>query len=75
ADGVIKALEGLTFDGPKGSYTVRAEDHVLLQAMTLVKLKNTDDADFNFFELVTKFTPEETAPPCAVPAELNRCTK
>jgi len=73
ADGVIKALEGLTFDGPKGSYTVRAEDHVLLQPMTLAKLKNTNDPDFKFFELVTKFKPEETAPPCAVPAELNRC--
>ncbi|NNJ11710.1 substrate-binding domain-containing protein [Chloroflexales bacterium ZM16-3] len=73
ADGMIKALEGMTFDGPKGSYTVRAEDHVLLQPMTLVKLKNTTDPDFKFFDLVSAFTPEETAPPCAVPAELARC--
>lgn len=73
ADGLIKALEGMTFDGPKGKYTVRAEDHVLLQPMTLVKLKNTTDPDFKFFDLMTLFAPEDTAPPCAAPAELNRC--
>ncbi|MBX0329400.1 substrate-binding domain-containing protein [Oscillochloris sp. ZM17-4] len=73
ADGMIKALEGMSFDGPKGSYTIRAEDHVLLQPMTLVKLLNTTDPDFKFFEVASAFTPEETAPPCAVPAEMNRC--
>ena len=73
ADAMIKALEGMKFDGPKGQYIVRPEDHVLLQPMTLVKLVNTTDPDFKFFELVKAFTPEETAPPCAVPAELNRC--
>ncbi|WP_031458805.1 substrate-binding domain-containing protein [Chloroflexus sp. MS-G] len=73
ADGLIAALEGMTFDGPKGKYTVRPEDHVLLQPMTLVRLLNTTDPDFKFFELVTLFTPEQTAPPCAVPAALGRC--
>ena len=73
ADGMIKSLEGMQFDGPKGSYTVRPEDHVLLQPMTLVKLTNTTDPDFKFFDLVKLFKPEETAPPCAVPAEMNRC--
>lgn len=73
AEALIKALEGLQFDGPKGAYMVRAEDHVLLQPMTLVKLTSTTDPDFKFFELLQLFTPEETAPPCAVPAELNRC--
>lgn len=73
AAGLIEALEGLSFDGPKGSYTVRAEDHVLLQPMTLVRLVNPNASDFQFFELVSSFDPEETAPPCAVPAELGRC--
>ena len=41
--------------------------------MTLVKLTNTTDPDFKFFDLVTLFKPEETAPPCAVPAEQGRC--
>ncbi len=75
AAAMIKALEGMTFQGPKGDYTVRAADHVLLQPMTLVKLTNTTDPAFKFFDLVKLFKPEETAPPCAVPAELNRCTK
>ena len=75
ADGLIKALEGMKFDGPKGEYTVRPEDHVVLQPMTLVKLIDTKSPDFKFFELVKAFAPEDTAPPCAVPAELNRCKK
>ena len=32
-----------------------------------------DDPAFKFFDLVTRFEPEETAPPCAVPAEQGRC--
>jgi branched-chain amino acid transport system substrate-binding protein len=70
---LIKSLEGMQFDGPKGSYTIRASDHDLLQPMSLVKLINTTDKDFKFFQLVKTFAPEETAPPCSVPAELNRC--
>jgi branched-chain amino acid transport system substrate-binding protein len=73
SEGLIRALEGMQFEGPKGSYTIRAEDHDLLQPMTLVKLKNTNDKEFKFFELVKAFKPEETAPPCSVPAALNRC--
>src|SRR5690606_29756487 len=30
-DGMIAALEGWSFDGVKGSYTIRAEDHALIQ--------------------------------------------
>ena len=72
-DKLVAALEGMKFEGPKGSYEVRASDHALLQPMTLVKLKNTTDKDFKFFDLVTLFKPGETAPPCAVPAEQGRC--
>jgi branched-chain amino acid transport system substrate-binding protein len=72
-DALMAALEGMKFRGPKGDYEVRASDHALLQPMTLVKLLNTTDPDFKFFELVTRFEPAETAPPCLVPAELGRC--
>lgn len=72
-DALVAALEGMKFQGPKGDYEVRASDHALLQPMTLVRLTNTTDADARYVELVTAFTPEETAPPCTVPAELNRC--
>ena len=37
-DAMIKALEGYSFDGPKGKTTVRASDHALLQEMYQVKL-------------------------------------
>lgn len=73
ATAMIDALEGMTFDGPKGQYTIRAEDHVLLQPMTLVRLMNTDDPEFKFFEVVRAFEPDEVEPPCIVPEELGRC--
>lgn len=37
-DTMIKALEGYTFEGPKGKTTVRASDHALIQDMYQVKL-------------------------------------
>jgi branched-chain amino acid transport system substrate-binding protein len=73
ADGVIKSLEGMQLEGPKGYYTIRATDHVLLQDMLLMKLKNVTDPEFKFFELIKRFNQNETAPPCDVPAAMNRC--
>ena len=37
-DAMVAALEGFTFEGPKGTNTVRASDHALLQEMYQVKL-------------------------------------
>jgi branched-chain amino acid transport system substrate-binding protein len=37
-DKMIKALEGWTFDAPKGSETIRAGDHAMLQPMFQAKL-------------------------------------
>jgi branched-chain amino acid transport system substrate-binding protein len=37
-DKMIKALEGWTFDAPKGSQTIRAGDHAMLQPMFQAKL-------------------------------------
>lgn len=74
ADQLIPVLEKLSFDGPKGRYTVRESDHLLLQTLYLVKLTNTTDADFKFFDLVQELKPEETAPPCALEGEYkSRC--
>ncbi len=41
ADAMVKALEGFSFDGPKGKETVRASDHALVQDMYQVKLVQT----------------------------------
>ena len=38
-DAMVKNLEGWSFDGVKGAYTVRASDHALLQPMFQAKLE------------------------------------
>ncbi len=76
ADKLIPVFEKLSFDGPKGKYTVRSSDHVLLQTMYVVKLNNTTDPAFKFFDLISELKPEETAPPCKLEgAYLTRCPK
>jgi branched-chain amino acid transport system substrate-binding protein len=60
-DAMIGALEGWTFDGVKGSLTVRAEDHALLQPMFQAKL--TGGADAPTPELVTELPADQVAPP------------
>ena len=70
AEALIAALEGLLFEGPKGTYTIRAEDHQALAPMYVVRLASVDDPDEKFFELVDEASAEETAPPCQAP---GRC--
>lgn len=43
-DAMIAALEGFTFEGPKGTMMVRASDHALIQDMYQVKLVADGDA-------------------------------
>jgi branched-chain amino acid transport system substrate-binding protein len=70
---LIKAMEGLEFDGPKGKIVIRPEDHVALQDMYIVKVLNVDDKEYKFFELVSTTRPE---PPCLLPENLKaRCGK
>ena len=38
---MISALEGWTFDAPKGKQTIRAADHAMLQPMFIVKLEGS----------------------------------
>lgn len=71
ADSLRDALEGLTFEGPKGPVEVRAEDHVLLQDMYVVTLRNVDDPEFLFYEYVATIRPE---PPCLLEGDfVDRC--
>ncbi len=70
-EAMIAAMEGLEFDGPKGTVYIRPEDHVAIQDMYIVKILNIDDPDFKYFELVETTRPE---PPCLLPDALqNRC--
>ncbi|MDO5498901.1 MAG: substrate-binding domain-containing protein [Propionibacteriaceae bacterium] len=60
-DAMVAALEGWTFEGPKGSYTIRASDHALLQPMFQARLVR--DGDSWRPELVETVSAEDAAPP------------
>jgi len=76
AEALIPVFEGMTFQGPKGTYIIRPYDHVALQPMYLVRLKDPKDPQFRFFELIQEFSPEETAPPCMLEEPYkDRCPK
>ncbi|MER7930996.1 MULTISPECIES: substrate-binding domain-containing protein [unclassified Streptomyces] len=60
---MAKALEGWTFDGPKGKEQIRAADHALLQPMFTARLKGTGAAARP--ELIDSVPMTEVAPPAA----------
>jgi len=59
-DAMVSSLEDFTFDGPKGTLTVRAGDHALIQDMYQVKL--TADGSSFIPELVKTVPADEVAP-------------
>ena len=65
------ALEGLSFDGPKGLIEIRPEDHVAIQDMYIVTLLNVDDPEFKYYEYVETVRPN---PPCLLEGDFaSRC--
>lgn len=64
---LIPALEGLTFEGPKGTYTIRAEDHQALMPMYVVEFSNPEAEDFAYYTLLAEVSAEDSAPPCLAP--------
>ena len=60
-DSMIKALEGWTFDAPKGSETVRPGDHAMLQPMFQAKLVQQGTSWVP--QLVGMVPADDTAPP------------
>lgn len=60
-DGMIAALEGWTFEAPKGTQTVRASDHAMLQPMFTARL--VDNGGTLEAELIGSLEAEDTAPP------------
>lgn len=59
-DAMVAALEGFTFEGPKGTTTVRAEDHALIQEMYTVRL--VADGGSYVPELIDTASAESVAP-------------
>jgi len=71
AAALIAAMEGMEFEGPKGTINIRAEDHVAIQDMYIATLLNVDDPEFKYFEYVATNRPDV---PCLLPEELqDRC--
>ena len=60
-EAMVGALEGWTFDAPKGSTTIRPGDHAMLQPMFQTKL--VDSGGTLTPQLVKTLTPQDTAPP------------
>ncbi|CAI8860215.1 branched-chain amino acid transport system substrate-binding protein [Brevibacillus sp. IT-7CA2] len=60
---LIAAMEGMTFDTPKGQMQFRAEDHQALQTLYAIKLEKKVGVDHPVPVLVREMTMEETAPP------------
>lgn len=71
SDALLGVLEGLEFEGPKGTIYLRPEDHVAIQDMYVVTLDNVDDPEFEYYTLQETVRPE---PPCLLPEDLvDRC--
>ncbi len=71
SDVLVKAMEGLSFEGPKGTIYIRPEDHVAIQDMYILKLENLTDPTQAYYSYVDTTRPE---PPCLLPEALKaRC--
>jgi branched-chain amino acid transport system substrate-binding protein len=71
AEALIAVMEGMEFDGPKGTIYVRPEDHVAMQDMYIATLLNVDDPEFRYYEYVETNRPDV---PCLLPEALQgRC--
>jgi branched-chain amino acid transport system substrate-binding protein len=72
---LIPVLEGMVFEGPKGTYAIRPSDHQALVPMYVARLTNLDDPDQNFYELLAEVPAVDIVPPCLLPEALQeRCT-
>jgi branched-chain amino acid transport system substrate-binding protein len=73
-EAMIPAVEGLIFDGPKGTYGIRPSDHQALAPLYIAQLANLDSPEFAFYDLVAEIPAVEVAPPCQLPEDMqDRC--
>jgi branched-chain amino acid transport system substrate-binding protein len=56
---LIKTMEGMSFESPKGKMTFRKEDHQAMQSMYHFKIKNDPAFAWGVPELVREIKPEE----------------
>jgi branched-chain amino acid transport system substrate-binding protein len=63
---LIAAMEGMSFETPKGTMTFRKEDHQAMQSMYHFKIKVDKDVAWAIPELVREIKPEEMKVPVRV---------
>lgn len=67
---LIPILEGMVFEGPKGTYAIRPSDHQALVPMYIARLDNLDDPEQKFFELLAEVPANQIIPPVLLPENL-----
>lgn len=73
-DAMIPELEGLIFNGPKGTYGIRPSDHQALAPLYITQLDNLDSETFAYLTLLSEVSALDTVPPCALPEAMqDRC--
>jgi branched-chain amino acid transport system substrate-binding protein len=74
-EAVIPVIEGMAFDGPKGTYYIRPSDHQALMAMYVAQLQNLDDEAYAYYDLLADISPALIIPPCLLTGDYaERCT-
>jgi len=58
-EGLIKTMEGMSFDTPKGKMTFRKEDHQAMQSMYHFRIKVDPSVAWGIPELVKEIKPED----------------
>ncbi len=73
-EAMIPVIEGMSFDGPKGTYYIRPSDHQALMAMYVAQLTNLDDEAYAYYDLLADISPADIIPPCLLVGEYaERC--
>lgn len=73
-DAMIPVIEGMSFDGPKGTYYIRPSDHQALLPMYVAQLDNLDSEEYAFYSLLQETSAFDTVPPCALEGDYaDRC--
>ncbi|MGI9952795.1 substrate-binding domain-containing protein [Moorellaceae bacterium AZ2] len=65
AEKLITAMEGMSFETPKGTMTFRKEDHQALQTFYHIKFEKKEGFDYPVPTLIREIKPDETVPPIA----------
>jgi branched-chain amino acid transport system substrate-binding protein len=63
---LIKTMEGMSFDTPKGKMTFRKEDHQAMQSMYHFKIRVDPNVDWAIPQLVREIKPDEMKVPIRV---------